>query len=835
MIERRTLNGFAVVLAVLAGITSTASKQCFAEEGVKQESGSSDAIEISAGFVAGPVGRYGRSAIHSDPLEYQLTMDELKTPEDGAFLCKGRGGGDLCWAEISAGKNGWFESKSLRGGYLYASLASDADRIMILEASGHSLVYVNGTPRGGDVYSYGWIMHPVFIRKGVNELLFRVSRGRVRAKLTRPEAPFFFTKKDMTLPDLIKGSDDAVFGAVRVVNATEEPVNELTIRCSVDGAGYIESTVPVIGPMTSRKVGFLINSSPSLDQGKTGVHLTLVSGAGKEQGCIDFDLDVRSPQDCHKSTFISRIDGSVQYYSVSPGDIAESTGKPALFLTLHGASVEAAGQARCYKAKDWGHVVAPTNRRPYGFDWEDWGRLDAMEVLGIAEKRFGTDPMRTYLTGHSMGGHGVWQVGVTYPARFAAIAPSAGWYSFWSYAGKEEDPDQSPMEELFARASNPSDTLALSRNYLHHGIYVLHGENDDNVPVGQARFMREHLAGFHADFAYYERPGAGHWWGNDCCDWPPLFAFLESHNRPTARDKKSVEFYTANPGISARSFWACIHSQAHCLKISSIHITQDVKERSFKGTTENVAVLALDLDQLDPGEEVSVELDEQLLEGIETPAGTDRLWLSRVEGTWKTSAEPSACCKGPHRCGTFKDAYDNSVLFVYSTGGTPGENAWSYDKARYDAETFWYRGNGSVDVVPDTEFDPGAEPDRNVLIYGNADTCAVWQALLGKSPVIVRRGLVSVGERALEGNDLGCCFIRPRQGSDIASVGVVGGTGLHGMKAANANMCFISGSGFPDLLVFGADMLTKHFDGVRVVGFFGNDWSVENGEMAWQE
>jgi len=26
-------------------------------------------------------------------------------------------------------------------------------------------------------------------------------------------------------------------------------------------------------------------------------------------------------------------------------------------------------------------LVAPTNRRPYGYDWEDWGRADALEVL----------------------------------------------------------------------------------------------------------------------------------------------------------------------------------------------------------------------------------------------------------------------------------------------------------------------------------------------------------------------------------------------------------------------------------------------------------------------
>jgi len=175
------------------------------------------------------------------------------------------------------------------------------------------------------------------------------------------------------------------------------------------------------------------------------------------------------------------------------------------------------------------------------------------------------------------------------------------------------------------------------------------------------------------------------------------------------------------------------------------------------------------------------------------------------------------------------------MVFVYSTRGSPEENLWSYAKARYDAETFWYRGNGSIDVVADTAFDPSAEPDRNVIVYGNADTNALWPALLRSSPVQVARGSLRAGEKVLEGNDIGCYFIRPRPGSDVASVGVVAGTGLAGMKSTNMNMYFISGSGFPDLLVFGADMLENHFDGVRCVGYFGKDWSLEKGEIAWKE
>ena len=90
-------------------------------------------------------------------------------------------------------------------------------------------------------------------------------------------------------------------------------------------------------------------------------------------------------------------------------------------------------QSASYAPKTWGHVVAPTNRRPYGFNWEEWGRLDALEVLDIVKERYNIDENRIYLTGHSMGGHGVWHIGSLFPDRFAAIGPSAGWISFWTY------------------------------------------------------------------------------------------------------------------------------------------------------------------------------------------------------------------------------------------------------------------------------------------------------------------------------------------------------------------------------------------------------------------
>jgi len=144
-----------------------------------------------------------------------------------------------------------------------------------------------------------------------------------------------------------------------------------------------------------------------------------------------------------------------------------------------------------------------------------------------------------------------------------------------------------------------------------------------------------------------------------------------------------------------------------------------------------------------------------------------------------------------------------------------------------------------MDVIPDSEFaefaGAGAGMDRNVVLYGNAETNAAWALLLPGGPVRVDRKGVTVGARRIEGSDLGCFFIRPRPGSSVASVGVVAGTGLEGMRAADGNRYFIAGSGYPDLMVFGSDMLERRFDGVRAAGYFGMDWSVENGEFAFRE
>jgi hypothetical protein len=317
-------------------------------------------------------------------------------------------------------------------------------------------------------------------------------------------------------------------------------------------------------------------------------------------------------------------------------------------------------------------------------------------------------------------------------------------------------------------------------------------------------------------------------------DWAPVFDFFARRARPDAGSIREVEFATASPGVSAWRQWAGILAQIEPLKISTVRLRWDLGIRRFSGATSNVARLALSLDHVRPGAPLAVELDGQKLEAVPWPAKARRLWLARKGDRWETTGAPSPVLKGPHRYGPFKEAFRHRMQFVYGTRGTAAENAWAFAKARFDAESFWNRGNGSVDVIADTAFNPSAERDRGVILFGSADTNAAWKSLLGDSPVQVQRGRVHIGDREVKGDDLACLFLRPRPGSDRASVGVVAGTGLVGMRLTDRLPYFIAGVAYPDVTLLGPEVLREGSRAVRVAGFFGADWQIETGEFSWR-
>jgi dienelactone hydrolase len=508
------------------------------------------------------------------------------------------------------------------------------------------------------------------------------------------------------------------------------------------GGETATSAMPAIPPGSVRKVPIRLVSAAAEVPGTETFRVEIVDPGSIEPVDVrTLEVKVVEPTAARRVTFRSEIDDSVQFYGLVPSSAAPREGDPSgavgLILTLHGAGVDARRQAAAYSAKDFAHVVAPTNRRKFGFDWEDWGRLDAMEVLDHARRTLGTDPDRQWVTGHSMGGHGTWQAAAHFPDRFAAAAPSAGWIAFHTYGADriEGNDDPHSIESIMARAANPSDTLLLRDNLDELGIYVLHGDADDNVPVDQARTMRRSLAESHPDFAYHEEPGVGHWWGNRCVDWPPLIRFLEE--RSLDPNPAQVRFTTVSPGINAGGDWFRIAQQQLANAPSRVEGTWNDAEDRIDLITENVARLEIDLDDRMPawtvvidGDEVGPDAKLDLLNGRGAPAFYDR-----TPDGWRRRAIINPRAKRPERNGSFKDVFRHQPILVVGTMGDEAENRITLAKAIHDAETFLYRGNGVLDVILDVDFDREQHPRRNVILYGNQETNAAWPQLLAKDPL----------------------------------------------------------------------------------------------------
>lgn len=810
-------------------------------------------VYFQKGLIANLPSRYGREAVYTDELAYRLYAGTLKTPvagdsigvterrqaivwqpveADSAHRLRPRSGGGRGGAPAGPGVTPGATRGGLGAGgsYIYLTYTSAKAQAALLNIKGNSGVFVNGEQHTGDPYSMGYLYIPIQLKKGLNE--FYVRGVSVVASLTFPEKPVLLNTEDPTLPFVVPGLQSGILrGAVVVLNTGTKELKDLLIKATLQGK-QVSVSVPVIPAMASRKIAFSFDGSGVTAKGRYECALALLD-KGKVLDEKKVTIEAVTPAEQYNSTFTSAIDGSLQYYSVTPQSTPHNSNS-ALFLSVHGAGVEAINQARAYKPKDWGTLVAATNRRPRGFNWEDWGRLDALEVLGIAKERYRPNPQNIYLTGHSMGGHGAWFLGVTYPDQWAAIAPCAGYPTMKGYGSADgliPDSSSNPLEQLLLRSGNQSDVPKLATNYKAHGVYIFHGDEDRTVSVNYARQMRRQLGDFHADLSYYEYPGGSHWFGDHSVDWKPLFDFFQWHHRLPDSSVNTIDFSTASPGISASFRWATILQQIHPLQYSRLQLRRDRVTRNISGSTNNIRLLKFNLGDFAAGTAINITLDGGTAISYTTKSSLDSLVLLKEGTQWAISLQPDARQKGPHRYGTFKDAFQHNMVLVYGTTGSAAENTWSRSKALFDAETWYYRGNGAVDVITDKEYSPEKYKDRSVILYGNKTTNSAWNLLLSDCPIQVERNTITAGKQTYTGDEYGAYIVWPIKESSIASVAAVTGSGIKGMQAASANQYYAGASGFPDFMIFNLSMLHNGAGGLRMAGFYDNNWQLTQDEM----
>ena len=126
---------------------------------------------------------------------------------------------------------------------------------------------------------------------------------------------------------------------------------------------------------------------------------------------------------------------------------------------------------------------------------------------------------------------------------------------------------------------------------------------------------------------------------------------------------------TASPSVSARAHWVTIEEQIQPFAPSSVHLAFDLPRLRFRGTTENVGRLTLDVgralgDHKTEGP-FTVELDGQTIANLAAAAfssGERAIWLARSGNTWSAlrSAVPPAR-KSPAAPGAVQGSVSQSV------------------------------------------------------------------------------------------------------------------------------------------------------------------------------
>lgn len=145
----------------------------------------------------------------------------------------------------------------------------------------------------------------------------------------------------------------------------------------------------------------------------------------------------------------------------------------------------------------WPFIVVmpqvPFNRH----HWTDPDMMQvAMAALNAEEREFDGDPDRTYLTGLSLGGYGVWEIARANPHTFAAIVPVCGGI-FWSYQPSRWD-EQTTLPAEYARVLRKEP------------VWMFHGADDPVVSPRQSTLMFDALKAADGDVRLSEYAATKH-------------------------------------------------------------------------------------------------------------------------------------------------------------------------------------------------------------------------------------------------------------------------------------------------------------------------------------
>ncbi|MCZ6800982.1 MAG: hypothetical protein O7F12_10885, partial [Nitrospirae bacterium] len=155
--------------------------------------------------------------------------------------------------------------------------------------------------------------------------------------------------------------------------------------------------------------------------------------------------------------------------------------------------------------------------QPYGAWWTRFAEKLVLATIREVQAYYRVDPDRMYLTGMSNGGIGAWIIGMHHAYAFAGVAPMASGID----------------SVLYPFLENLGNTP----------LYILHGRNDQIMPVKLSRDIAQELDGFGVGYTYREHDrshphAGGHFFPRE--ELPALVSWFSQQHRKGLPKKLTV-------------------------------------------------------------------------------------------------------------------------------------------------------------------------------------------------------------------------------------------------------------------------------------------------------
>ncbi len=715
--------------------------------------------------------------------------------------------------------------------YAYTTVSFDNPKTLLVKTSNVIEFFVNGRRYYGDPYSYPFMVTPVEVKSGENSILVKI------AAYGDPEFTFSWRDpvspievlNDITKPDLEVGKQHQRFWiGLPLLNATLHSYDNIQLKLRPHAYfELIEGPNLSISASFIQKVPLELIQTRSLNQvGKIPVTIDVLSGAGQKLGEASFLMDVKRSNETRALTFKSRHDHSVQYFSVLPPKEWSPQKTYSVLLSLHGANVEATTQISTYAPKDWAFVIAPTNRRPHGMAWQNLGRRDALEVLEIAQSRFPVRSDQVYLVGHSMGGQGVWHLGLHDPDRFAGLSPAAAWMNLDTYTPKFFQRSKLLMapelSRLRERAQKDTDNPFFLGNAQHLPLYITHSSGDSVVPPTHSRIYRELSTTLGLNAQYREIPSDEHWCaepkneggGYDCVDHPSQYEFLRQYSKV----EKPEEVYAKVVDLSAHSkfYWLQILEQEKLF--SATEVVARFNQSNLHIETSNLLAFALDPQRL-PRWPSKIIWNGREVKKV----SKDILWQISNE-----NFEPSPRA----RTGTTASFFEDPFLITYGTQGDTPTKELLENQARLLCFKIWAQTNGGCRVKRDNELTDEDQRSFNVVILGNTKTHRRMTSFAKSLPLSNLDDEILIGKTNIRKPDLSYLIFYKNPKYPDKKLLFIGGQSFKGLRNAEHFLPALnrSAQGLPDFIIYDEAVKTQGWAGIHAAGFFSKNWDLRNND-----